>query len=170
MIVLNKTNLEKLDLLIGFVNAIVYKVSSTEEHLSPNCNGSSVLEIGYYRDDNDSLHLSTSEFGEKKTDFKGTLEEIENLLDNRLTVNSTNDWLTLKGKPVKEEEKDMVKVICYGTAKMYERQQAIEEFTSAICCSEGSEQGRYCRILSGLRCGKKEVSDGDPELNLNKEA
>lgn len=163
MIVLNKTNLEKLDLLVGFVNAIVYKVSSTEEHLSPNCNGSSVLEIGYYRDDNDSLHLSTLEFGEKKADFKGTLEEIENLLNQRLTVDSTNDWLSLKGKPVKEEKKDMVKVVCYGTAKMYERQKAIDEFTTAILCCEGSERDRYCRILSGLRSGLKEVTDGDPE-------
>lgn len=96
MTVINKTNLEKLDLLIGFVNAIVYKVSSTEEHLSPNCNGSSVLEIGYFRDNNDSLHLSTLEFGEKKTDFKGTLEEIENLLDQSLRVNNTKDWEALQ--------------------------------------------------------------------------
>lgn len=95
MTVLNKTNLDKLDLLVGFVNAIVYKVSSTEEHLSPNCNGSSILEIGYYRDKNDSLHLSTLEFGEKKTDFKGTLEEIENLLDQSLRINNTKDWEAL---------------------------------------------------------------------------
>ena len=96
MTVINKTNLEKLDLLIGFVNAIVYKVSNTEEHLSPNCNGSSVLEIGYFRDSNDSLHLSTLEFGEKKTDFKGTLEELENLLDQSLRVNNTKDWEALQ--------------------------------------------------------------------------
>ena len=59
---------------------------------------------------------------------------------------------------------DMVKVVCYGSAKMYERSQAIEEFLSAIACSEGSERDRYCRILSGLRSGLKEVTDGDPEL------
>lgn len=165
MIVLNKTNLDKLDLLVGFVNTVVYKVASTQEHASPNCNGSCVLEIGYYRDKNDSLHLSTLEFGEKKADFNQTLHEIEKLIDQQLRVNSTNDWLALNGKPVKEEEKDMVKVVCYGTAKMYERQQAIEEFTSALSCSEGSEQSRYCRILSQLRSGRKEVSDGDPELH-----
>ena len=96
MVVINKTNLEKLDLLIGFVNNIVYKVASTEEHLSPNCNGSCILEVGYYRDDNDSLHLSTSEFGEKKADFKTTLEEIEGLLEQRLTVDSTEDWKKLR--------------------------------------------------------------------------
>ena len=92
MVVINKGNLEKLDLLVGFVNAIVHKVSSTEEHLSPNCNGSSILEIGYYRDDNDSLHLSTLEYGEKKADFKGTLEEIESLLDGLLSYDNTEDW------------------------------------------------------------------------------
>ena len=97
MVVLNKSNLDKLDLLVGFVNAIVYKVSSTEEHLSPNCNGSSVLEIGYYRDNNDSLHLSTLEFGEKKADFKGTLEEVENLLDGLLSHNNAKDWEALNG-------------------------------------------------------------------------
>lgn len=63
-----------------------------------------------------------------------------------------------------KKDKDMVKVVCYGSAKMYERQKAIEEFLDAIACSEGSEQSRYCRILSQLRSGKKEVSDGDPEL------
>lgn len=92
MTVVNKTNLDKFDMLIGFVNAIVYKVSNIEEHLSPNCNGSSVLEIGYYRDNNDSLHLSTLEFGESKTDFKQTLQEIEKLLDQNLTVDNTKDW------------------------------------------------------------------------------
>lgn len=97
MVVINKGNLEKLDLLVGFVNRIVYKVSSTEEHLSPNCNGSCILEIGYYRDDNDSLHLSTLEFGEKKTDFRTTLAEIERLLEQRLTVDSTKDWEALNG-------------------------------------------------------------------------
>lgn len=95
MTVVNKTNLDKLDLLIGFVNAIVYKVSSTEEHLSPNCNGSSILEVGYYRDDNDSLHLSTLEFGEKKTDFKQTLREVEKLLDQNLRIDNTKDWEAL---------------------------------------------------------------------------
>lgn len=96
MTVLNKTNLEKLNMLMEFVNKIVYKVSSTEEHLSPNCNGSSVLEIGYYLDDNESLHFSTLEFGEKKTDFKGALKEIENLLDQSLSINNTKDWEALQ--------------------------------------------------------------------------
>lgn len=98
MVVINKTNLEKLDLLMGFVNRIVHKVSSTEEHLSPNCNGSCVLEIGYYRDNNDSLHLSTLEFGESKTDFKMTLEEVEGLLEQRLTVDSTKEWEALNDR------------------------------------------------------------------------
>lgn len=96
MVVVNKTNMSKLDMLMEFVNRIVYKVSSTEEHLSPNCNGSSVLEVGYYLDDNDSIHFSTLEFGEGKSDFKGTLEEIEHLLDNRLTSDSTKDWEALQ--------------------------------------------------------------------------
>jgi hypothetical protein len=64
----------------------------------------------------------------------------------------------------------MVKVVCYGSAKMYERQKAIDEFTMAVLCCEGSERDRYCCILSGLRSGLKEVTDGDPELNLRKEA
>lgn len=96
MIVLNKTNLAKLDMLMEFVNRIVYKVSSTQEHLSPNCNNSSVLEVGYYRDDNDSLHFSTLEFGEKNTDFKTTLEEVEGLVDGLLTYNNTEEWKKLQ--------------------------------------------------------------------------
>lgn len=96
MVVINKTNLEKLDLLFGFVNSIVYMVSSTEEHLSPNCNGSSILEMGYYRDDNDSLHISTLEFGESKTEFKQTLEEVKSLLKNCLNVDNTKEWEKLR--------------------------------------------------------------------------
>ena len=96
MVVVNKTNMSKLDMLMEFVNRIVYKVSNTEEHLSPNCNGSSVFEVGYYLDDNDSIHFSTLEFGESKSDFKGTLQEVENLLDKRLTEDSTKDWEALQ--------------------------------------------------------------------------
>lgn len=96
MVVVNKTNMSKLDMLMEFVNRIVYKVSNTEEHLSPNCNNSSVLEVGYYLDDNDSIHFSTLEFGESKSDFKGTLQEVENLLDKRLTEDSTKDWEALQ--------------------------------------------------------------------------
>lgn len=96
MTVLNKTNLAKLDMLMEFVNRVVYKVSSTEEHLSPNCNGSSVLEVGYYLDDNDSLKFSTLEFGESKSDFKETLQEIENLLDQSLRIDKTKDWEALQ--------------------------------------------------------------------------
>ena len=58
---------------------------------------------------------------------------------------------------------DMVKVVCYGSAKMCERQKAIDEFTTAILCCEGSERDRYCQILSQLRSGKKVATDGDPE-------
>ena len=96
MIVLNKTNLAKLDMLMEFANRIVYKVTSTEEHLSPNCNGSSVLEVGYYLDDNGSLHFSTLEFGDSKTDFRQTLEEIEHLLDQNLKSDNTKDWEALQ--------------------------------------------------------------------------
>ena len=96
MIVLNKTNLAKLDMLMGFANRIVYKVTSTEEHLSPNCHDSSVLEIGYYLDSNDSLHFTTLESEDSKTDFKQTLEEIENLVGTHLTANHTKDWEALQ--------------------------------------------------------------------------
>lgn len=96
MVVVNKTNLSKLDMLMGFVNNIVYMVSNPEEHLSPNCNGSSVLELGYYRDDNDSLHFSTSEFGEDKAEFRMTLDEIESQFKQRLRIDSTEEWKRLR--------------------------------------------------------------------------
>lgn len=60
------------------------------------------------------------------------------------------------------DNSDIVTIYCYGSAKQMERNKAIEEFTTAISCSEGSEQGRYCRILADLRDGKKFASDGDP--------
>ena len=58
--------------------------------------------------------------------------------------------------------KDIVTIHCYGSAKQMERSKAIEEFTAAMFCSEGSEQRRYCCILADLKDGKKVASDGDP--------
>lgn len=58
--------------------------------------------------------------------------------------------------------KDIVTVHCYGSAREYERSEAIGQFLTAISCSEGSEQRRYCSILSDLRSGKKIATDGDP--------
>lgn len=58
---------------------------------------------------------------------------------------------------------DKVVVTCYGTPKIYDRQQAIKEFTTAVLACEGSERDRYCRILSGLRSGKTEVTDEEPQ-------
>ena len=62
------------------------------------------------------------------------------------------------------DEKDMVEIHCYGSKRIMERGAALNEFMDAMCCSEGSEQSRYCRIISDLRCGKKIASDGDPLL------
>lgn len=60
--------------------------------------------------------------------------------------------------------KDIVIVHSYGSTEVSERSAAIEKYFDAMCCSEGSEQGRYCRILSDLRSGKKVASDGDPVI------
>lgn len=92
MVVLNKGNLDKLDILVGFVNSIVYRVSNPEEHQNPNCKDCSVLSIGYYLDDNDSLHLTNSDLEEKKSDFRNTLKEVENLIAENLTVDFSEDW------------------------------------------------------------------------------
>ena len=102
MIVINKTNLEKLDLLIGFVNSIVYRVSNPTEHQSSNDKGSSVLSIGYYRDDNDSLHLCTNDMEEGKADFKGTLKEVENLIKDSLREDFTEQWDALEVKGIED--------------------------------------------------------------------
>lgn len=59
----------------------------------------------------------------------------------------------------RNEAKDMVKVTCYGSTKVYEREQAIREFTTAVLVCEGSERDRYCNILSDLRAGKSEAKD-----------
>ena len=58
---------------------------------------------------------------------------------------------------------DMVEITCYGTTKKYERQKAIDEFTTAVLACEGSERDRYCAILSQLRAGHKKCSDAEVE-------
>lgn len=56
----------------------------------------------------------------------------------------------------------MVTIKCYGKEeKWYNRQDAINHFTEGMLCSEGSEQTRYCTILSGLYAGLNYVTDGD---------
>ena len=55
--------------------------------------------------------------------------------------------------------KDMVEVTCYGTTKLYERQQAIREFLIAMQVCEGSEKERYANIYCELVRGKKVVCD-----------
>ena len=55
--------------------------------------------------------------------------------------------------------RDMVEVTCYGTTKLYERQQAIREFGIAMQVCEGSEKERYANIYCGLVRGKKVVCD-----------
>ena len=55
--------------------------------------------------------------------------------------------------------KDMVEVTCYGTTKLYERQQAIREFRIAMQVCEGSEKERYTNIYCELVRGKKVVCD-----------
>lgn len=70
--------------------------------------------------------------------------------------------LHLKYSIDEEPDNDIVEVHCYGSVRKMERSKAIEEFLTSIACSEGSEQERYCRILSDLRSGKKVASDGDP--------
>lgn len=49
--------------------------------------------------------------------------------------------------------KDLVKIKCYGEVRIVKRNEAIQEFTECVLCSEGSEQGRYAQILSQLLSG-----------------
>ena len=55
--------------------------------------------------------------------------------------------------------RDMVEVTCYGTTKLYERQQAIREFRIAMQVCEDSEKERYTNIYCELVRGKKVVCD-----------
>ena len=55
--------------------------------------------------------------------------------------------------------RDMVEATCYGTTKLYERQQAIREFGIAMQVCEGSEKERYANIYCELVRCKKVVCD-----------
>ena len=54
---------------------------------------------------------------------------------------------------------DKVKIMCYGNVEEISRDKAIERYSKAIKCSEGSERKRYCNILFGLYNGISEVYD-----------
>lgn len=55
--------------------------------------------------------------------------------------------------------KDIVEVTCYGTTKLYERQQAIREFRIAMQVCEGHEKERYTHIFCELVRDKNKISD-----------
>lgn len=112
-----------------------------------------------YNNSNESVEVYMR--GEKKGEINvGADSPYAAMLD---TINGLLNIITVKKEaPV---EKDMVEIHCYGSKKVMERGAAIEEFTVAACCCEGSEQSRYMAIVSDLRCGKKIASDGDPILH-----
>lgn len=117
------------------------------------------LELGY-NNMNESVEVYMR--GEKKGEISVSADSpYAAMLD---TFDGLLDIISGKTKEA-QVEKDMVEIHCYGSKKVMERGAAIEEFTVAACCCEGSEQSRYCRIVSDLRCGKKIASDGDPILH-----
>ena len=58
-------------------------------------------------------------------------------------------------------KKDVVTVICYGSAEHIERADAIRKYSECVMCSEGSEQSRYAQILAELLHGYRVCTDGE---------
>ena len=58
--------------------------------------------------------------------------------------------------------KEKITCVCYNTEQVFtSRQKAINYFNKAIAFSEGSEQNRYCNILSKLLDGAIYCTDED---------
>lgn len=56
--------------------------------------------------------------------------------------------------------KEEITIVCYGKAsKWYNRKLAIQEYTTAVLCSEGSERERYSKILAELIDNRMYCSD-----------
>ena len=55
---------------------------------------------------------------------------------------------------------DVVKTICYGKEKIWDKKEdAIDFFVDCMLNSEGSERERYCNILSSLKANLKVCKD-----------
>ena len=55
---------------------------------------------------------------------------------------------------------DVVKTICYGKERLWDKkEEAIEFFIDCMLSSEGSEKERYCNILSSLKADLKVCKD-----------
>lgn len=55
---------------------------------------------------------------------------------------------------------DVVKTICYGKERIWDKkEEAIEFFIDCMLSSEGSEKERYCNILSSLKANLKVCKD-----------
>lgn len=56
--------------------------------------------------------------------------------------------------------KEEITIVCYGKAtKWSDRKLAIQEYTTAVLCSEGSECERYSKILAELIDNRMYCSD-----------
>lgn len=60
---------------------------------------------------------------------------------------------------MKNQNKDIVTITCYGKTEQMEREKAIAFYLEGMMCSEGSEQNRYANILGGLMSGLTVCTD-----------
>lgn len=60
---------------------------------------------------------------------------------------------------MKNKNKDIVTITCYGKTEHMEREKAIVFYLEGMMCSEGSEQNRYANILAGLMSGLTVCTD-----------
>ena len=89
---MKKKSIDKLNLLISFVNNICDIVCNPEEHLDPNCKNSPCLYIGYFLDDKNNPTVETNEGDDGIEGLKDTLDEITYLVRAYSKVDHSKEW------------------------------------------------------------------------------
>lgn len=95
---MTKEELEKFDLLIGFVNDICEIVSDPEELMYSNCKDSSCLSIGYCVDDDCNPTIETIEGNDDYENLEENLKEICRLVKTYSREDYSKQWDKLRGE------------------------------------------------------------------------
>lgn len=92
---MTKKELERLDILIGFVNDICEIVCDPDKYLDPNTKDSPTLSIGYFEGDKNESLISAID-GDDINYLKDTLTDLKNQIKGYSKVDFSKQWEELR--------------------------------------------------------------------------
>lgn len=93
---MTEKELEKYDLLVGFVNDIAEIVCDPEEYLDPNTKDSTAYSIGYCLNNKNEPILSDIECDESITAISEVLKELIRMVKDNSSSDYSKEWEKLR--------------------------------------------------------------------------